>query len=64
MRIGNKIVVDGCHNYRTHIFNRDDPKAPKLYGSQYYCDDIMRYSRNAKSHSSIPVWRDWVMRHV
>ncbi len=22
MRIGNKIVVDGCHSYKTHIFPR------------------------------------------
>ncbi|MGI1661331.1 EH signature domain-containing protein [Palleronia sp. KMU-117] len=64
MRIGDKIVVDGCHSYRTHIFRRDDPKAPKLYGMHYYCDDIMRVSRNAKSHSSIPAWQDWVLRHV
>lgn len=64
MRIGNKIIVDGCHNYRTHIFKRDDPNTPKLYGHQYYCDDIMRQSKNAKSHSSIPSWKDWVNRHV
>lgn len=64
MRIGNKIVVDGCHSYRTHIFRSDDPKAPKLYGMHYYCDRIMRASRNAKSHSSIPAWQDWVLRHV
>lgn len=64
MRIGNKIVVDGCHSYRTHIFNRDDPNAPKLYRFDYYCDDIMRSSRNAKPHNSIPNWKGWVMRHV
>ncbi|WP_177190343.1 EH signature domain-containing protein [Tranquillimonas rosea] len=64
MRIGNKIVVDGCHSYRTHIFRRDDPDAPALYGQHYYCDRIMRRSRNAKSHSSIPAWADWVTRNV
>jgi hypothetical protein len=64
MRIGNKIVVDGCHNYRTHIFRLDDKKAPKLYARDYYCDNIMRGSRNAKSHSSIPSWSQWVLQHV
>lgn len=64
MRIGNKIVVDGCHSYRTHIFRLDDKKAPKLYARDYYCDDIMRVSRNAKSHSSIPSWSQWVLQHV
>lgn len=28
MKIGNKIVVDGCHSYKTHIFNEDDLGAP------------------------------------
>lgn len=64
MRIGNKIVVDGCHNYKTHIFRQDDPNVPKLYQTIYYCDDIMRSSRNSKSHSSIPHWKTWVMQHV
>ncbi|RKF16883.1 hypothetical protein D6850_04960 [Roseovarius spongiae] len=64
MRIGNKIVVDGCHSYKTHIFRMDDPKAPKLYQRQYYCNDIMRASRNSKPHNSIPAWSQWVMQHV
>jgi hypothetical protein len=64
MRMGNKIVVDGCHSYRTHIFRMNDPEAPKLYQYTYYCDDIMRSSKNAKSHSSIPNWKSWVLRHV
>lgn len=28
MKIGNKIVVDGCHSYKTQIFNEDDLGAP------------------------------------
>ena len=64
MRIGNKIVVDGCHSYRTHIFRATDGGAPKLYQRDYYCDDIMRRATNSKSHSSIPAWQDWVLRNV
>lgn len=64
MRIGNKIVVDGCHSYKTHIFRADDPKSPKLYQRQYYCDDIMRSSRNSKPHNSIQNWSQWVLQHV
>jgi hypothetical protein len=64
MQIGNKIVVDGCHNYKTHIFRTDNPRAPKLYQSTYYCDDIMRSSPKSKSHSSIPSWKEWVMQNV
>jgi hypothetical protein len=64
MRIGTKIVVDGCHSYRTHIFRQDDPKAPKLYQTQYYCDEIMNNAQKSKSHSSIPSWKSWVMQNV
>ena len=64
MRIGNKIVVDGCHSYKTHIFRADDRRAPKLYEWQYYCDDIMRASSNSKPHNSIPSWSQWVLQHV
>ena len=64
MRLGNKIVVDGCHSYKTHIFRQDDPQAPKLYQSQYYCDDIMRTSRNSKPHNSIYNWSQWVLQNV
>ncbi|MGK7727333.1 EH signature domain-containing protein [Marinovum sp. B10] len=64
MRIGNKIVVDGCHSYKTHIFRADDRRAPKLYERQYYCDDIMRASPNSKPHNSIPSWSQWVLQHV
>lgn len=64
MRIGNKIVVDGCHSYKTHIFRIDDKRAPKLYQRQYFCDDIMRASRNSKPHNSIHNWSQWVLQNV
>lgn len=64
MRIGNKIVVDGCHSYRTHIFRSDDKNAPKLYQREYYCDDIMRASSNSKPHNSISSWSQWVLQNV
>ena len=60
MKIGNKIVVDGCHNYRTHIFNESDPMAPPLFQEGYDCDEIMRRAPASKSHSSIPAWGRWV----
>lgn len=65
MKIGNKIMVDGCHSYRTHVFDISDPMAPKLFEEGYDCDQIMRASDRrakgaSKSHSSIPSWRRWV----
>lgn len=64
MRIGNKIVIDGCHSYKTHIFRQDDKRAPKLYQVTYHCDDIMRASRNSKPHNSIQNWSQWVLQNV
>ncbi|PWJ19365.1 EH signature domain-containing protein [Jannaschia seohaensis] len=65
MKIGNKIMVDGCHSYRTHVFDIGDPMAPKLFEEGYDCDQIMRASDRrargaSKSHSSIPSWSRWV----
>lgn len=60
MRIGNKIMVDGCHNYKTHVFDQDDPMAPKLFQEGYDCEEIRRAAPESKSHSSIPVWERWV----
>jgi hypothetical protein len=65
MRIGNKIIVDGCHSYRTHVFDIADPMAPKLFEEGYDCDQIMKASDcrdpgASKSHNSIPSWSRWV----
>lgn len=65
MKIGNKIMVDGCHSYRTHVFDIADPMAPKLFEEGYDCDEIMYASDDrrpvaAKSHSSIDAWGRWV----
>lgn len=72
MRIANKIFVDGCHSYRTHVFDADDRRAPTLYQKRYDCTGIMRSSDTrgkvrsardndwAKSHASIDAWQRWV----
>lgn len=60
MKIGNKIMVDGCHSYKTHVFDQDDPMAPRLFQEGYDCDEIMRASPESKSHSSIDSWQRWV----
>ncbi|MBV7411123.1 EH signature domain-containing protein [Maritimibacter sp. DP1N21-5] len=64
MQIGNKIVVDGCHSYKTHIFKKDDPMAPPPYGTMYYCDAIRLKSKLSRSHHPISSWSEWVERHV
>lgn len=65
MKIGNKVMVDGCHSYRTHVFDIADPMAPKLFEEGCNCEEIKRASDDrakgaSKSHSSIPSWSRWV----
>ncbi|ETD86702.1 EH signature domain-containing protein [Rhodobacter capsulatus] len=64
MRIGDKIVVDGCHSYKTHIFDVKDPQAPKLYQRKYDCEDIRLRSNLSRAHNPIPNWSDWVLRNI
>lgn len=65
LKIAHKIYVDGCHNYSSHVFNYDDPSAPKLFLPEYDCDLDVRLmtplSRiTSKTHSSIPAWSSWI----
>lgn len=69
MRIGNKIVVDGCHSYKTHVFKIDDPNAPKLYKMRYDAVQIRRSSPLSQTHywserRRLAVWENWVEKHV
>ena len=64
MRIGRHVVVDGCHNYMTHIFDAEAPEAPRLYRAEYDCEAIRRDSDLHRAHSHIGHWADWVERHI
>jgi hypothetical protein len=70
LRIGDKIMVDGCHSYRTHVFHKDDPMAPQMFQEGYDCEEIMRASDNRRdsasrahgspTNGSIETWKRWV----
>lgn len=60
MEIGDKIFVEGCHDYGTRIFNKEDPMAPEFFKEGYDCDEIMDRAPDSKPHISIPVWSRWV----
>lgn len=63
LQIGSKIVVEGSHNYKVHIFNRSDDGAPALYQYRYDCETI-RLSPFAKAKSHLGGWQQWVMEHI
>jgi hypothetical protein len=66
MRIGKKIVVEGSHNFRIHIFEAGSPKAPGLYANNYDVDLFLLPlgDENARVHDAAGHWMEWVRRRV
>lgn len=69
MRIGDRIVVEGSHSYKVHIFRANNSAAPKLYRPQYDCEEI-RLSLPDNSSGSEPKrahysgWQEWVLQQI
>ncbi len=61
-KIGSKIVVDGSHSYKVHIFRDNDPRAPKLFLPHYDCERIRFDSLESKIHHS--GWQNWVLMRI
>ena len=64
MKIGRSVIVEGCHSYKTHIFDLNDPKAPPLFAHSYNADGIRVSSRRSMSHLSMPSWTSWVLLQI
>jgi hypothetical protein len=66
MQIDDKIVVEGSHNYKVHIFPSRDKKQPRLRQSEYDCERI-RLSLDEdhkRVHDAAGHWRSWVMERI
>lgn len=63
LKVGNKIVVEGSHNYKVHIFKEDSLRAPKLYRQIYDCEEI-RMIDGAEAKSHIGDWQGWVRERI
>ena len=63
LKIGNKIVVEGSHNYKVHIFKANNPKAPKLYQPSYDCE-VIRAIAGAEAKSHLGDWQSWLLERV
>lgn len=63
LKIANKIVVEGSHNYKIHIFGSANDDTPSLYGRRYDAERI-RLLRHAKSKSHNGDWQGWVMERI
>ena len=63
-RIGNKIVVDGSHSYKVHVFPADHPRAPRVFETAYDCEEIRRTAPPAFARSHIGDWQSWVRMRI
>ena len=66
MKIKDKIFVDGCHSYKTHVWDVTDPTTPPLFKKRYDCDDDVRLfsPTGGKRHHPIEKWKRWVRRQI
>ncbi len=70
LEVGNKVVVEGSHNYMVHIFKKDTSKSPQLYQRSYDCEfirripDIPRGFHESRIHDAHGSWRGWVLERV
>ncbi len=63
MRIGDKVVVEGSHNYKVHVFCASARSAPQLYERSNDCDDIRRRSKHAEIQH-IGYWQGRVLWEI
>lgn len=63
LKIGAKILVEGSHNYKVHVFRSSSPNAPLLYQPEYDCDDI-RLTPNVDAKRHIGNWQGWVRERI
>jgi hypothetical protein len=63
LKIGRKIVVEGSHSYKVHIFDESNQRAPTLYQWRYDCEAVRVIpGSNVKSHNGD--WQSWVLEHI
>jgi hypothetical protein len=66
MKIGDKIVVEGSHNYQVHIFPVSWRAPPRLRQQEYDCEAI-RLSldqEHKRVHDAGGNWRSWILERI
>lgn len=63
MKIGRKIVVEGSHSYKIHIFDESSANAPRLYLDGYDCERI-RHLPGALTKAHQRHWEGWVLENI
>jgi hypothetical protein len=63
LKIGRKIVVEGSHNYKVHVFDSSNQSAPTLYNPSYDCERI-RLLPGSRAQAHLGNWQSWVMEQI
>ncbi|KQX34249.1 hypothetical protein ASD04_16535 [Devosia sp. Root436] len=63
LQIGQKIVVEGSHSFKVHVFRDDGKRVPKLYQDRYDCQDI-RDLPGSWSTMHLGDWQGRVLEHI
>jgi hypothetical protein len=63
MRCGELIVVEGSHSFRVLIFERSDPRAPRLF-QNHYDGGQYRGAPNAENYVHRGDWQSRVAKHI
>lgn len=66
MKINDKIIVEGSHNFRVHVFPTPSRVTPELYLRAYDLEEIMlpKQHPDARVHDSAGNWMAWVQRRI
>jgi len=63
LKVGSKIVVEGSHSYKVHVFQEGAAKTPKLYQGRYDCEEIRSIpGADARAHNGD--WQGWVRERI
>lgn len=62
LQIGKRIVVEGSHSYKIHIFKENNRNAPEFYQEEYDCEEIRKKSDHEEAH--IGNWTERVDRWI
>lgn len=64
MRIGEKVIVEGSHNFRVHIFPTAGRMTPELYANSYDLDDILLPRPHPNAYPHLGDWQRQVLRRI
>lgn len=64
IRIGEKIFVEGSHNFRIHTFPNPIRPTPQLYASSYNINEILLPKPHADARVHTGDWKGWVRDRI